>query len=123
MPADHLLKFVYALSDVHREGDVPLVCGGEAVAKKLVRAVLDLHRRDHAGEQPGGVSGQPVDQLERRLKAFAALLFVPVEPEHMIVFELPARRGEAGRQEAADVRSSQRYRPSRARSADVAERR
>ena len=90
VPTDHLLKLIYALSDVHRKGDVPLVGGGEAVPKKLGRAVLDLHRRDDAREPPGGVSGQFVDQLESRIKAFPALLFVPVEPEHMIIFELPA---------------------------------
>ena len=95
----------------------------EAVAQQVVGAVLDLHRRDHAGEHAGRVFCQPVDQRERRLQTLAAARLVPVEAERMIVGELPARAGEARRHEAANAALADDVGPALVDRRDVAHRR
>ena len=58
--ADHLVELGHGLGAVNREWQVTLARRGHAVAQQILRARVDLHRRDHAGEPPARMLGQLV---------------------------------------------------------------
>src|SRR5205823_2415336 len=62
---DHLLHLVDALCDVHGKRYAALTRRLTTVTQKIGRAVLDLHRRDDAGEPPARMTRGTVDQRQR----------------------------------------------------------
>ncbi len=103
VPADHLQHFAHALRDVHGERQLVLARGGKSVAQQLGRAGIDLHRRQHARQPARRVARQALGEREGGLEAPPAGLLVPFVLQLVIILELPARRGEARRQERAQA--------------------
>src|SRR5215471_8346967 len=98
---DHLLHFVNALRDVHRERNPALARRLSAVAQKIRGTVLDLHRRENTGKPAARVLGGALDHCQRHGKALASARLIPFEPQIEVVFQPPARRREAGSEKAA----------------------
>ena len=79
--------------------------------KQLGRAGVDLHRRDDAGQAAAGMADRGIDQLQCRLEALLARLFVPAVLELEVILELPAARGIAGSQKGSEPALGQEFGP------------
>src|SRR6516225_6656337 len=66
---DHLLHFVNALRDVHREWNPALTRRLSAVAQEIRGTVLDLHRRENTGKPAARVLRGALDHSQRRREA------------------------------------------------------
>ncbi len=119
--ADHLAHLADALRDMHGEGQAALPRRGAAVAQQIGGAGVDLHRRDDARQPAAGMGERRVDGAERGGKAGAAARLVPGVAQLVVVFEIPPRRGIAGREKAAQPALREQLDPARPGRRDVDE--